>query len=552
VPRVLQGTQKQALLRLEWGFVSESSLVPRSNAMKKFVQQHQDEILGVLSGFDRLRLRGSLRLLQSEGGVATWLERVGVAVKDFLDFAKGLTRRLCRRADQLAEDAGRKVRYLPGVVDKEVLVQEIREKQGVADNGLVAVLSTLEMGMSYTMFRRRDNDFAVLRRQPQKCKHYYYYWEDGRFGLTQVRLSSWFPFDVHVVLNGREWLAQQMDAKGLGYLRRDNCFLEVSDFARVQKLADAQPRLDWVGQLDRVLRRVHPLHAEFFRGEGALDYYWTAEQTEWATDLVFRDAASLQALYQKLVRHGIDTFQSSDVLRFLGHQMPAHGGINGHYQGEVRSDLKRRHEGIRIKHHGGKNSVKMYNKQPTLLRIETTLNDGQGLKVYRHKDNDPEGPRQWLNLRKTVADLPRRAELSQASNQRYLDALSSISADTPLSEITDRLCRAVTVEGRRHRGLRPFDVEEVRLLQAVSRGEFLISGFRNRDVRTALYGETQDAAQRRREAGRVSRKLALLRAHGLIKKIPRTHRYLLTETGVKAIAAILAARQASLSQLAAA
>ena len=110
----------------------------------------------------------------------------------------------------------------------------------------------------------------------------------------------------------------------------------------------------------------------------------------------------------------------------------------------------------------------------------------------------------------------------------------------------------MTVEGRRYRGLRPFDVDEVRLLQAVSRGEFLISGFRNRDVRTALYGETQEATQRRREAGRVSRKLALLRGHGLIKKVPRTHRYLLTETGVKAIAAILAARQASLAQLAAA
>ena len=111
---------------------------------------------------------------------------------------------------------------------------------------VVAVLSTLEMGMSYTMFRRRDNDFAVLTRGPRKCKHYYFYWDDGRFGLTQVRLSSWFPFDVHVVLNGREWLARQMDSKGIGYLRRDNCFLQISDFARAQKLAEptAQDQVD--------------------------------------------------------------------------------------------------------------------------------------------------------------------------------------------------------------------------------------------------------------------------------------------------------------------
>ena len=253
----------------------------------------------------------------------------------------------------------------------------------------------------------------MLRRLPRKCQHYYGYWDDGRFGLTQVRLSSWFPFDVHVVLNGREWLARQMDAQGLGYLRRDNCFVNLSDFARAPQLADQQPRIDWVGQLDRVLRRVHPLHAEFFTAGGALDYDWTAEQTEWATDVVFRDAEYLSRLYQQLVRHGLDTFQSPDVLRFLGHPMPAHGGVHGCYRGDVMSDLKRRTEGVRIKHRAGKNTVKMYNKQPTVLRLETTLNDGRGLKVYRHKHDDPEGPRQWLDLRKTVADLPRRAELSR-------------------------------------------------------------------------------------------------------------------------------------------
>ena len=358
--------------------------------------------------------------------------------------------------------------------------------------------------------------------------------------------------NVNVVLNGREWLARQMDGKGIDYVRRDNCFPQISDFAHAQRLASQQPKIKWMGQLDRLLRRVHPLHAEFFSGAGALDYYWSSEQTEWATDVVFRDAGSLNHLYQALVRRGIDTFQSPDVLRFLGHKVPAHGGVQGRYQGEVMSDLKRRAEGVRIQHRAGKNTVKMYNKEATVLRVETTLNDGKGLKVYRRKHNDPDGKPQWLDLRKTVLDLPRRVEWSQSANNRYLEALSTITADMPLSKLTDKLCQAVEVNGRRHRGLRPFDPEEVRLLQAVSRGEFLISGFRNRDVRKSLYSETEDAVERRRESSRVSRKLALLRAHGLIKKIPRTHRYLLTESGAKAIAAILSARQASVSQLAAA
>jgi hypothetical protein len=68
-----------------------------------------------------------------------------------------------------------------------------------------------------------------------------------------------------------------------------------------------------------------------------------------------------------------------------------HGGANGRYEGKVMSDLKRRAEGVRIKHQAGKNTVKVYNKEPTVLRVETTINDGQGLKVYRTKQHEPDG-----------------------------------------------------------------------------------------------------------------------------------------------------------------
>ena len=90
------------------------------------------------------------------------------------------------------------------------------------------------------------------------------------------------------------------------------------------------------------------------------------------------------------------------------------------------------------------------------------------------------------------------------------------------------------------------------MLEIVSRGEYLIKGFRNREVRHALYGEAADDAERRRQAARVTRKFAMLRAHGLIKKIPRTHRYQLTSEGVTALTALTAVRQATLGQLTAA
>jgi hypothetical protein len=539
------------LHRYRIGVVDKSTVYGRSNAMRQFLQHHGEQILGVLSGFDRLRLRGGLRIFASEGGVVSWLQQAGVALKDFLTWAEGLTQRLRRRAEQDAQAAGRPVQYLDRFVDKEEHVAKIRAERGVADNGLVAVLSTLETCRSFELHRYRDSGRCELRRKLRKCLHYYYYWNDAHFGLTQVRLETWFPFDVHVVLNGREWLARELDRAGIGYVRRDNCFIEIAKMARAQKFLDGQPKQDWRGQLSRLLRRVHPLHAEFFQA-APVDYYWTSEQTEWATDVLFREPAVLGELYGTLVRRGIDSFQSGDVLRFLGHKVPAHGGVNGNYKGVVQSDLKRRVEGVRIKHRAGRNTVKMYNKQPTVLRVETTINDARDLKSYRRKQNDPKGKPAWRPLRKSVADLGRRAKLSQASNERYLEALSTIVSEMPLSRLTDRLCRPIEMGKRRYRALRPFDPEDAKLLEIVSRGETLITGFRNRDIRTALYATPADACERRRQAARVTRKIAMLRAHGLIKKIPRTHRYLLTNQGVTAITALLAVRRVPLTRLTAA
>jgi hypothetical protein len=194
----------------------------------------------------------------------------------------------------------------------------------------------------------------------------------------------------------------------------------------------------------------------------------------------------------------------------------------------------------------------MYNKQPMVLRVETTINNARDLKCYRRKQNDRKGKRSWRSLRKSVADLPRRAQLSQASNERYLEALGTITSDTPLSQYMDKLCRPVQVGKRRIRALRPFEQDDAKLLETISRGEHLIKGFRNRDLRVALYGETSDLKERRRQAGRITRKLAMLRAHGLIKKIPRTHRYTLSADGTTAITVLTAARRKTLADLTAA
>ncbi len=152
--------------------------------------------------------------------------------------------------------------------------------------------------------------------------------------------------------------------------------------------------------------------------------------------------------------------------------------------------------------------------------------DAAGLKAYRPVTSDPEGTKQWPRLRKRVADLHRRCELSQAANTRDLEALGAVEATTPLERLSAPLCRAVVQDGRRDRALNPLSDEDAAVLEGVQRGEHLISGFRNRDLRQILYGaRPPDVAAYRRQSRRVGRLLALLRAPGLIKKVPKTHRY---------------------------
>jgi hypothetical protein len=514
--------------------------------MSSFLHRFGAHILGVLSGFDRLRFRGTLPRLASVQGLRRWLDAGGILLRDFSHYAEERTQKLRQVLDEKASQAGRPVEYLPGYTDKEALVQKRRQRDGVGAGGLICAFNTLENCTSYDIYRHRQTHSIDLRLRPRKCLHYYFYFEDNRFGLTQVRLQTWFPFNTHVVLNGREWLATEFDKAGIGYVRRDNCFTWVEDFARAQRLADRQPRINWEAQLSRRLQTLLPPRRDWFRDDS---YYWTIEQSEWATDLAFRDVEVLAELYPQLIHRAIETFRSEDVLRFLGRRVTAQGRVPANLADEVVSDLKHRPEGVRIKHRVGRNSLKAYDKQGSVLRVETTLNEVKGLKSYRPSADDPEGPRAWRPMRKSVVEMPRRAELSQASNERYLEALGTLPAGTPLSKVTQRICQPAVVDGRRYRALNPLAPKDARLLEAISHGEFLIGGLRNRDIRQALYGEADDVLKRRSQAAAVTRLLGILRAHGLIKKVPRTHRYLLTTQGTAVVPALLAAYNATLQQL---
>lgn len=512
--------------------------------MDTFVTRHAEQVKGTLSGFDRVRFRGTLRWLANLQGMGTWLHRANVLLKDFKDYAMGLTDRIKHATQELAEQAGRPVHYLASSsLRKEDFAKEIAERDGIAD-GLVCVLTAVEPCMTFTVGPNRAKQQLELRCHEAKCLHHYFYLIDPQLGWLNVRLQTWLPFTVKVVINGREWLAQQLTRQGIDFERRDNCFVDIAHVPRAQRIMDRQLRCDWSRLLDRLLRQVHPAHRTLF-GKERLHYYWSADETEWATDVMFNSAEDLAALYPRLLRHAMTTFGSNEVLRFLGKRPQ----VNHFTAAELLSHLGRRVEGVRVKHALDRNSVKMYDKQGSVLRVETTINNTRQMKVYRTSENNPDGEPSWQKLRKGVADLHRRAQISQASNERYLEALAAVDAPATLAETVAGVCGRTTWKGRSVRALNPLAAEDATLLEAISRGEFIVQGFRNRDLRPLLFGEAASPEACRRQMAKVTRLVRLLRAHGLVHKVPKTHRYTVSPQGRETITALLAARAANTEQL---
>ena len=201
----------------------------------------------------------------------------------------------------------------------------------------------------------------------------------------------------------------------IDFVKHDNCFPFIDDVPRAQRLMSKQVKLDWPRVFDSLALEVNPALPSIVQVKRP-KHYWCAHQIEWATDVMFVDAASLATIYKPLVHHAMTHFSSGDVMRFLGRR------VHGAFEGEIVSDFKDRPEGIRIKHSVGRNSVKAYDKASSILRVETTVNDPNTLRAIRPKASTGELATQ--PIRKTVADLERSTAVTQLANERYLDALA--------------------------------------------------------------------------------------------------------------------------------
>ncbi len=194
--------------------------------------------------------------------------------------------------------------------------------------------------------------------------------------------------------------------------------------------------------------------------------------------------------------------------------------------------------GARVRHWVKRNRIKMYNKARVLLRIETVINYPYDFKVYRSGIRKGEQINGWFPLSKNVTYLYRYEQIARTANGRYLDALSVQDDPFPAKKDLQQLVEPVTNGSRRVAGFNPAREQDQKLFEEIMRAEYLVSGFSNADIRSALYGAEATRDTGRRLSSRVSRLFAKLHYRKLIAKIPRTRRWRITEKGYRILGAL--------------
>ena len=502
--------------------------------MKQFGDIYPEQTQGELTMFDRMLFKGYLSGVYPLHRFEQILYHHGVLLKEFKEFGQQSTEALKGHLSKLAEAEQRPIVYLPGGQgvkgeSKEELARQQAETDQI-ESGLIVIYSTLELKSSLSVRGERASGHIRLVSELRKQLHYYLYYQDEEFGLMHVRIQSWWPFTIHIYINGREWLARQLDKAGIGYLKVENCFWQIADLPQAQKLADKFAHRQWERVWEAFAKKVNPLWptVQAWTGQG---YYWTIEQAEIATDVMFDQPETLAELLPALFQETLLTCSAEDVMRFLGRRLHAS------FQGKVETRLNKRQPGWRVKHWVKQNSIKMYNKGP-VLRVETTINKADEFKI----PTPPGHSSRWKRLPKGVAYCWHFYNVGQEANHRYLQALRPISYQgKAATETLDSLCQSQPLSPtHRVAKFQPVTEATCQLFAAVLNGQHALTGFRNHHLRTALFPtETSDPQTEHRLRARVSRLLLKLRGHGLIQKVDQAHLYRVTAHGYRAMAAAL-------------
>jgi hypothetical protein len=483
------------------------------------IERYDDRISGVLSCYDRVVVTGTLPTVCYADGMTRFLYARQIRIFGYPDFAMTLRDKVREVAASVAAEAGVAIEHVAkSHVRKEAIVAGVLEQRG-DHPGLVHVISAMEACDAYKPWHDKQTHKTYLRPDSGKCLHYYFYFMDAELGLVYLRVPTYCPFRLQFYCNGHNWLARRLAAEGIGFTMADNAFARIDDWQRAQDLADGFSPDLLHRVLDRYAARCCPVLDVFGQ-----TYHWSLMQVEYATDLVFRSAATLGPLYEQLTRQSVLSVKAEQIATFLGRQ------ITPQLAQELGSQFSTRIEGTCIKHRFGNASIKMYDKFGQILRIETTTNDVSFFKHHRkveHRNSPP--TRELAPVKKSIYSLIDLREILFSCNRRYLEHLSALDDFSAGVRALDRLTKPRRVDDKTVKGINFFDPLDNALLHALQDPRVNIAGIRRAD----LLGLVDNISP-----PRLSRQLRRLRDIGVIKRVAGTYRYYLTRIGRSATAAL--------------
>jgi hypothetical protein len=420
----------------------------------------------------------------------------------------------------IAAKEGIKIEHVYASVRKEAFVSDILTARGDAP-GIVCILSAMESCRCFKVVKNHKTGYLELQWKPGKCLHYYVYLMDPEYGLCYLRIPTWAPFRLQFYFNGHDWLQRCMDSEGITYRKADNCFVNISDFKRAQSIVDSLDVHLLHQRLDQFARHFVAVHDRWGQG-----LHWSIFQAEWATDIVFKSNRILPGLYEELIRTAAIEIKCSDIYGFLGRRLSSKSAS------EVSNRFQTLIEGTRIKHTLGATSIKMYDKQALVLRIEVTTSNVSFFKHHREvKHRDGTREMKYASARKTIYSLGAVAEQMQACNKRYLSFISQWRDHSRERTSLRKVTSSVKDDKQRsYRGVNFFLHDDLSFMLSILRGEYQIAGFSNRALQSHLTGWSPQ------KIGRVLKRFRVLR---LIKRVGRTYKYYLSSLGKKVIVAAL-------------
>ena len=484
--------------------------------MKLLTERYKDKVLGTIGCYDRVVIMGTLPGLCYPQGMTCHLNHLQVRIFDYPKFAQPYRDLIRENAEKLAKDNGIKIHYIANSEIKtgDVVKAELTriKKSGQTVEGLFYIISCKEL-CSY--YRPRYNEITGnchLEKKWAPSLHYYFYFIDKQLGLCYVRVPTWLPCTVQVYFNGHNWLASKLNEAGIEYLMADNAFVDIADFEKAQEISDSFD----VKTLHRLLDDFAVAFCPIVKPFG-IKYHWSVMLVEYSIDIVFRKQRQLKEIYDHLVATALHTIKPERIATFLGRR------IYGQFKGEMGNQYDVRKEGIRIKHTMGKVWIKMYDKFQQVLRIEITSTDISFFNHYRrveHKDGT--SSKKFTSMKKNIYSLRPLIKIAKEANRRYLEFISTIEERKVGTKRLRKVTKRIESNKRGYKGFNFFDDDDMKIIRILVRGEFNITGFRNKNLRNHF--PEKSTAQ-------ISRILKRLKLHGIIKKASGSYKYYLTIMG---------------------